>query len=334
MWRSISRHWFLWLLVIGVAVGFAFPAALAPLAHSAGLRTGIIVVVMVLMGWTLRPQSITRSLRHPLPSMIAILVNIAVVPLLAWPSLWLLPAELAGGLIVASLVPCTLASASVWTRAAGGDDAVAMMTTVVTNLLCFLVAPLGLWLLLRQQVQADLSGQMQGLFLQVVAPLIGGQCLRRAGLAAWADRHKGNLAAAAQGGILAMVTLGSVISAERMAENPAQSGSGWTIALTAVIACGVHLAAVAVGYYAAAATGTARPQQLGIAISGSQKTLMVGLQLALSCGLSVMPMVMYHIGQLFIDTLLVRWWTRLEPNKPAASAGGSSVAVPAAVDQP
>jgi len=308
VWRSFSQHWFLVLLAICLLFGFSLPGFFSPLAHSSPFRNGIVVCVMILMGWTLQPRSIARSIRQPLPSLLAIGVNMVVVPILAWPSVWLLPQELSGGLIVSAIIPCTLASASVWTRAAGGDDAVAMMTTVVTNLACFVVAPLGLWLMLGQQVQIDVGNQMQSLFWQVVLPLIAGQGLRQIGLATFGDHHKKTIASVAQIGILIMVLLGSVISAERMAANP--SRSGWALVATAMLASTIHTIAVAIGYFSAATLGINRPQQLAVAISGSQKTLMVGLQLALSTGVSVMPMVMYHVSQLMIDTVLVRWWTR------------------------
>ena len=270
---------------------------------------------MILMGWTLQPQSVFRSIRQPYPSLIAILINIAVVPLLAWPAIWFLPSDLAGGLIVASLVPCTLASASVWTRSAGGDDSIAMVTTVVTNLCCFLVAPIGIWLMLGQTVGIHLGSQMQGLFLMVVAPLCGGQLLRLIGFASWADKHKTPISTIAQLGILAMVLLGSVISAERL-----PSGQAFSIAVvtqTAIYAWVIHLIAVGIGFYAAAIVGAQRPQQLGTAIACGQKTLMVGLQLALDGGVSVLPMILYHVGQLIIDSLLVRWWTR-DRTKPSS----------------
>lgn len=306
MWRSFSQHWFLVLLAICLLLGFTVPGLFSPFAHFAPFRNGIVVAVMILMGWTLQPKSIARIIRQPLPSLLAIGINTAVVPLLAWPTIWLLPQELSGGLIVSAIIPCTLASASVWTRAAGGDDAVAMMTTVVTNLACFVVAPLGLWLMLGQQVQIDVGNQMRGLFWQVVLPLVAGQGLRQIGLSTFGDQHKKTIASVAQIGILIMVLLGSAISAERMAANP--SRYGWALVATAMLASTIHTLAVAIGYYSAAALGIKRPQQLAIAISGSQKTLMVGLQLALSTGVSVMPMVMYHVSQLMIDTLLVRWW--------------------------
>ena len=40
------------------------------------------------------------------------------------------PLSLAGGLLVASVTPCTVASAAVWTRRAGGNDSLAILSTV------------------------------------------------------------------------------------------------------------------------------------------------------------------------------------------------------------
>ena len=46
-------------------------------------------------------------------------------------------------------------------------------------------------------------------------------------------------------------------------------------------------------------------EQLAVAFAGSQKTLMVGLAIALPFGgLTVLPMLVFHIEQLLIDTLL------------------------------
>ena len=47
-----------------------------------------------------------------------------------------------------------------------------MMTTVVTNLACVIVVPVGILLVLAQQTQIDVVGQVQKLALVVVAPLV------------------------------------------------------------------------------------------------------------------------------------------------------------------
>ena len=51
-------------------------------------------------------------------------------------------------------------------------------------------------------------------------------------------------------------------------------------------------------------------RQIAIGLSGSQKTLMVGLQIAIDCGVSVIPMITYHLGQLLIDTIVADRWRR------------------------
>lgn len=114
---------------------------------------------------------------------LAIGVNTLLFPLLALPSMWLLSAEMSGGLIVTALVPRTLASVAVWTRKAGGDDATAMVVSVVTDLACFIVAPLGLWLVFGRTTVLSPQDQIVSLLLWVVIPLVLGQWLRRGALA-------------------------------------------------------------------------------------------------------------------------------------------------------
>ena len=59
-------------------------------------------------------------------------------------------------MIVAATAPCTLASAAVWTRRAGGNDAVAILVTFITNATCFLVTPF--WLILMTRDRGDRDG--------------------------------------------------------------------------------------------------------------------------------------------------------------------------------
>ena len=50
--------------------------------------------------------------------------------------------------------------------------------------------------------------------------------------------------------------------------------------------------------------------RIAIGIAGSQKTLMVGLQIAIDCGVSVIPMLVYQLCQLVIDTVVAERWKR------------------------
>ncbi len=312
MWKTISRQWFLLALVVCLAVGFGLPDLIRPLAEIGRLRALITASVLFLMGLTLDARSVSRAVRRPMPALLGIGLNTLLVPLLALPPLWLLSTEMGGGLIVASLVPCTLASAAVWTRKAGGDDGVAMVVSVVTNLCCFLVAPLGLWLILGQVTEISAADQISNLALGVVLPMIAGQLLRRMWLAQWAAAHQTQLATLAQMGILVMVAFGSVASADHIAARPGDgisSGIALEIAAAGAMVIGIHCVTLAIGVAAARALGATAAEQIAVGLAGSQKTLMVGLQIALDCGVSVLPMIIYHVSQLMLDTVVAQRWS-------------------------
>ncbi len=314
MWASLTKHWFLTALAVCFAAGYFAADPLAPLLEMSLLRSGIVFIVMWAMGVTLRAETIRKSITKPLPSVIAILANVLLVPLLCLPTMWLLPEKLFGGLFVTAIVPCTLASASVWTRKAGGDDSIAMMTTVVTNLACVIVVPLGIWLVLAQQAEIDAVAQVRKLAIIVVAPLVLAQLMRRAGAGKWADRQKQRLSLLGQVGILVMVVFGAVASgsaAEGAGGEAVEASASWfAAAIVLASAVVVHCVALSLGIITAKRFKMSRESQIAVGIAGSQKTLMVGLQIAIDCGVSVVPMIVYHLGQLVIDTVVADRWRR------------------------
>jgi sodium/bile acid cotransporter 7 len=74
----------------------------------------------------------------------------------------------------------------------------------------------------------------------------------------------------------------------------------WVVA----IVLGVHLTALMVGFRTGRRLGMSRADQIAVGFAGSQKTLMVGLQICMELGFHVLPMVAYHISQLLVDTLI------------------------------
>lgn len=300
---------------------------LAPIANSTAFRYSVVAGVLLLMGLPLHPESIVRSVRKPLAWTMAVFINAVCVPLLAAGAALALSSAMSGGLIVAAVIPCTLASASVWTRKAGGDDSVAMMVTVITNLLCFAVAPFWLTVLLGQRIQIDFADQAAKLALLVALPLLLAQVLRRMGCGVWADRNRRQLGTVAQGGILVMVIVGASQTRQRFQASGAEVWDWSDTLLMVAAAVGVHLAAMALGVVAARGLRLAPPQQIAVGIAGSQKTLMVGLQIAIDCGVSMLPMIVYHIGQLLVDTLVAQRWASVqeraaEQDRLAADDGG------------
>jgi solute carrier family 10 (sodium/bile acid cotransporter), member 7 len=73
----------------------------------------------------------------------------------------------------------------------------------------------------------------------------------------------------------------------------------------------VHLMLWLLGATLARRFGFDRNDTIAVGFSGSQKTLTVGIYLALAVSpLAILPMVAYHAAQLVIDTLIADRWRR------------------------
>jgi solute carrier family 10 (sodium/bile acid cotransporter), member 7 len=311
----VIQRWFLILLATVLAAGIAQWGELMPLAEAAWLRNGVVATVLFLMALPLPAETTWRALRRPVAPLLGVAVNFGLLPLAAWGISFALRADTAAGLLVAAATPCTLASAAVWTRRAGGNDAAALLVTVLTNAFCFVITPLWLTLTLGTRVQGisiDAGKMVNDLALLVVLPMAAGQLVRLyRPLGSWATRRGRLLSVAAQCGILTMVLIGAIKTGQMLHEQPAETAFAWwdwgeMIAAT----LGLHLGMLTAGVWLAAACRLPRGDRIAVGISGSQKTLMVGLQVALAAHIIILPMVVYHVGQLIVDTIIADRWRR------------------------
>jgi sodium/bile acid cotransporter 7 len=300
-------------LAIVLFAGFVMPRPLAFLVTAITLRYIIIASVIFMTALVLETSEIWNAMRRPWATLLAVALNFGVLPLLAWMlSSSFLTGELALGVLVAATAPCTLASAAVWTRRAGGNDAVALMVTVVTNMACFVLTPL--WLATtagRADVEINLLEMMWKLALLVVLPMICAQVLRqnkRVGL--WADRQKRLFAVLAQIGILFIVLTGAVKCGLylRDTENAGNLAIGSFLNM-AVCVFIIHVTVLVLGQLLGRVCGMPRGDWIAIGFASSQKTLPVGLEVAfmIGGGLMILPIVTYHVVQLLIDTIVADW---------------------------
>ncbi len=304
------RRWFLIALLAAVATGLLLHVS--PLAQSLAdwraFRNVIVATVLFLMALPLEASAMWKSIRRPLAPGLASLINLGAIPPIAWLASQLLSPSLAAGLIVAGATPCTLASASVWTRRAGGNDAVSILVTIATNLACFLVTPLWVFLLLGEDTAAgaiEIWPMVVKLATIVVAPLVAAQLIRlHRPLALWATGCRLQLGILAQIGLLSMVLLGAVQTGMRLFGSGVQAFAAYELVVMAIAVMVVHLVAFWLGLRAAAFVGLNRADRIAVGFAGSQKTLMVGLQVSMDLGVSILPMVTYHVGQLIADTFI------------------------------
>jgi sodium/bile acid cotransporter 7 len=301
--RLLATHWFLIALFAALVAGSNASRHLGFLTSRSELRDGIVFGVMFLMALSLDTGALLGSLRRPGPALLATAVSYGLLPLMAALASRLLADDLAAGLIVVSATPCTLASATVWTGRARGNEVAALMTTILTNSICFLATPLIVWLALGRTATIPAAELSLKLLLLVVLPVVLGQVARSIpGVAPMAKARKSLLGTLAQFGVLTMVLIGI---AKTWNSLPGGTGFPWLAAVrVAGICLTIHLAAMAAGFWIAGKLRMARADRIAVGIAGSQKTLMAGIVVCLLLGVSLVPMIVYHVVQLVVDTLI------------------------------
>ena len=314
MHRFLKRQWFVIGLAVVLLVGLAVPEPFAWLPRWGQLRNFIVASVLFVTALTLETSAIKRALRRPGSVALAVVFNLVVLPLVAWATMPFLAPELGLGLMIMAAAPCTLASAAVWTRRAGGNDATALMVTAVTNLTCFVVTPLWLFVATgNESIEIELIEMIRKLGLLVVLPMLLAQLFRRQrAVADWAGARKLGLATYAQLGILTIVFIGSVRSGEQLKKVDLSDGElsihGFLVMIVGVVF--VHTIVMVAGWFVSGLCRMDKTERIAVAFAGSQKTLMVGLHIALTYygGLAILPMVAYHVGQLIVDTFAADYY--------------------------
>lgn len=326
----LARRWFLIALVVLLVAGHGLGASAPPgllqgidALFQDWVRSGVIGGVLFLMSVTLDGSRLRGAILAPSPVVWAVVVNGVIVPLLA-PLLMPLQlnADFAMGLLIAASVPSTMAAASVWTRRAGGNDAISLLVTIITNGVCFLSTPFWLRLFADAAIELDAWGMMQRLFLTTLVPTVCGQLCRRPPVCAQlVDRWKTPLSVLAQVGILLIVFTAATEAGRRLtfhASSPSLPPPSVAAALVMAASCvSLHLFSMAVAWGGAHLARFPRPDRIGVAFAASQKTLPIGILIAtdphtfgVSFPWAVYPMLVYHAAQLFLDTTIADWFHR------------------------
>lgn len=319
----LAAQWFLCGLSGALLAGWWWQTELGPLANSKTWQHLVIAGVMYLMAVPIEFSVVRRVLGKPLAPLVASLINVGLAPLLMWPLVGPLGPELGTGFAVVAATPCTLASAAVWTRRAGGNEVVAILVTLLTNLTSCWVLPAWLAVLTARSTSGEGLGAISWLlFWIVVVPIIAAQCSRRIpACERWVTRWRQALGVVCQLGLLSIVLVGSVKMAERLGTAEGEVLSLPRLVLCGGLALGLHLTLFAIGWRTAAWLRLPRGEQLAVGFAGSQKTLMIALSVAIELGFSIVPLVLYHLLQLIADTLLADRFRQAEERPPRVPPG-------------
>ncbi|MBI1345178.1 hypothetical protein GC163_02700 [bacterium] len=322
--RVWKQHWFLLLVCLilggGLCLGQFGPITLADAIRRTIQPKVTTAIVLFLMGFSLDSSKRAEALRRPFGAGWGCIVNLGLMPILVWPfaAIQQLP-DFHAGLILTAVVPCTLATASVFTRKAGGNDAVSLLVTLITNMSCVVVTPFWLQLWFGRTESFDVLTMVQHLTWCVLLPTIAGQLMQLPPqLARLAERYRRRIGMFAQLIVLLLVGVAAIQAGQVLAEQ--SNGPSLTSAGVMLTSCVLlHLTAIVVAWQGARLLGLHRTEKIAVAIAGSQKTLPVGLLIAATPGLLdtaapflTFPLLAYHGSQLILDGMLAERWVKAE----------------------
>jgi sodium/bile acid cotransporter 7 len=322
----LARRWFLLLLGAGLGVAAARPEWLEPGARLFPLRL-LVGLALFLIAWGLESRSLFSSLMRPAAALWAVALSYGLVPACAWLAGHLLAEpDLRVGLLIIASVPCTLASAVLWTRLAGGNEGTALLVILLSTATSWLATTA--WLFLGTGVAANVAPitLMGDLAVVLIVPVGLGQVSRALPpLARAAARFAPALGIVSQLLILAVILRAAVDVSVRLRERALPLSPGDFLA-AAVLCLLTHLLALVAGFWTSGALGFDRPRRIAVAFGCSQKTLPVALFLFDAhykdlYPLAVVPFVFYHVGQLVVDTFIADALAgRPRETKPNAAA--------------
>jgi solute carrier family 10 (sodium/bile acid cotransporter), member 7 len=318
--NAVAKRWFLLAVLLGFAIVWFWPGAMG---WTTAVQPRLVIpLALFLIAWTMDSQRLFSAVRKPGPALLAVAIGFTLPPLVAWGSGTLLPlADLHIGLLICACVPCTLASAVIWTRLAGGDEAQALLASFASSGLSWLVTPAWLAATTGNRITLDLPSMMLDLAGTLLLPVVLGQAARAVPLLGrLAAKRRRLLGIVSQLLVLAIMFRAAFEVAGMIRAEGSDLGA-LALVLTIALCLGNHLIALAAGWWGAGWLGVARPARMAVAFAGSQKTLPVSLMLWQlyypGYLLAVVPLLVYHAGQLIVDTFIAdRWANRASQASP------------------
>ncbi|KAM0940366.1 putative sodium bile acid cotransporter, sodium/solute symporter superfamily [Dioscorea sansibarensis] len=314
-------------LVGGIAVGLADPT-LGCLAHKFSLSRVSTFGIFFISGLTLRSREIDGAIEAWPAGLFGLSSILLFSPLFSRLilQLKLVPQEFVTGVAVFCCMPTTISSGIALTQLAGGNSALALAMTVISNMLGIMIVPfsLSIFIMSGGGVSVPMLELFRNLVNALLVPLVLGKVLRNSlsGVAEFADQNHRSLSMASAL-LLSLVPWIQVSRSRPLLLTVHPASFAIAISLGALL----HLALLALNTLAvwslSALSGGSRSvfskkdNARAVIIVASQKTLPVmvavveQLKGALGeSGLLILPCVASHIIQIIIDSFLVNMWTQ------------------------
>ena len=210
--------------------------------------------------------------------------------------------------LVCTAQASTLATAIVLTEVAGGDVALAMVITVVNNVVTVFLTPLIFKVATDAEVEVDHLAMAGEMALKILTPVLAAQLVRRR-LAGFVSRHKRRLSVTSQLIILVYVYAGVAAASQRL------EGAGQVLARVVVLVTALHATMLLFSAIVSRIIARSPEMRVAFVMCSSQKTLPAAILIWKSYFASIpigpLVAVAYHMLQLVVDSMLAPGFLRL-----------------------
>ncbi|XP_071721718.1 probable sodium/metabolite cotransporter BASS4, chloroplastic [Rutidosis leptorrhynchoides] len=314
-------------LVVGVALGLANPT-LGCLADKYYMSKFSTFGIFIISGLTLRSEEIGAAVEAWPVAIFGLCSILLFTPYFSKiiMQIQLQPQEFITGLAIFTCMPTTLSSGVALTQLAGGNSALALAMTLISNLLGILIVPLSISKFIAAGVGVSVPTKelFRNLVLMLLVPLILGKVLRESskGLAEFVDRNRKIFSK------ISAICLGLVpwiqVSRSRsllLMVKPTMFivaiGMGILVHLVLLAFNAIALKSISALSGGEQSSFSKKGNFDATLLVASQKTLPVMVAVVEQLGgafgesgLLVLPCVAAHINQIILDSFLVNFWLR------------------------
>ncbi|KAG8461264.1 hypothetical protein KFE25_002453 [Diacronema lutheri] len=318
-------------LAFAIVLGLTAPivgqaAASARLAGVGVVDTLCVWFIFFVSGLTLKTEDAIKALGARRALAWAIFSILGATPLVAPLASRLpppFPAEFALGFAIFCAMPTTINTGVALTTQAKGSFALALVITVVTNLLAVFTVPFFLSAVLQlTAVRIDAVRLLLKLLVLILAPLVVGKGTRElsSGARAFAATHKQLLSLCSNGALVLIPWMKLSDSAAEL-----RSARGLSLLLVVLLAFAIHALYLAFNALGCALLRLPDDERRAVVIMASQKTLPMAMAVLAAMpaefgepGLIAVPCIVSHILQIFVDAFIATRWSHIPPRAPGA----------------
>eukprot|EP00304_Pavlova_gyrans_P011932 CAMPEP_0206043336 /NCGR_PEP_ID=MMETSP1466-20131121/8591_1 /ASSEMBLY_ACC=CAM_ASM_001126 /TAXON_ID=44452 /ORGANISM="Pavlova gyrans, Strain CCMP608" /LENGTH=408 /DNA_ID=CAMNT_0053418135 /DNA_START=1 /DNA_END=1227 /DNA_ORIENTATION=+ len=314
-------------LVLAIIFGLAVPMLGATVASWEVIGRGVVQtlcvwIIFLISGMTLKTDDVTKALHAWKAIGFGFVSILFITPLLA-PAVGALPLplppEFSIGFVLFCSMPTTINSGVALVVQAKGSFALALMLTVLTNLIGVFTVPFFLSLVLELgRVRISPVDLLTKLLVLILAPLVVGKALREAvpRVQTFVKEQKQRLSLTANFCL-------ALIPWMKLSESQGDlvDAGGAAVALVIVIGLVIHFVYLAWNYaFARLVLRLPGDELRAVVIMGSQKTLPMAMAVLAALpdsigahGLIAVPAIISHLVQIFVDAWIATRWGQREP---------------------